>query len=80
MKTIYRIFFPVFALLEHPDAVAGSVVVAHRKLLYIEKIVATLLIAAPRISGQLKGQVDALQACRDESELNIKRKVSSNHL
>ena len=66
MKTIYRIFFPVFALLEHPDAVAGTVVVAHRKLLYIEKIVATLLIAAPRLSGQLKTQVEALAASSEE--------------
>ena len=62
MKTIYRIFFPVFALLEHPDAVAGTVAVAHRKLLYIEKIFATLLIAAPRLSGQLKTQVETLTA------------------
>ena len=60
-----------FSLLEIPDAVAGSVVVAHRKLLYFEKIVATLLIATPHISGQLKEQAESIEACRDESEPNI---------
>ena len=49
--------------------------VAHLKLIYIEKIVATLLLAAPRISGQLKSQVDALEASTDGSEF---RSVSFN--
>ena len=60
MKIVYRCFFPIFALLEHPGAVAGERVVQQRKLLYLEKLFASLLLGAPRVKSQLTGRIAEL--------------------
>ena len=43
VKTIYKVFFPVFVLLELPEAAPGNRAVAQRKLLHLEKLFASLL-------------------------------------
>jgi hypothetical protein len=60
-KTIYRVFYPVFALLEYPGAEEGQKTVAQRKLLYLEKLFASLLLAAPMLQDQLENRIDVIQ-------------------
>ena len=59
-------FFPLFSLLENVDVAAGQKVVAARKLLFIEKLFAALLLAAPRIREQMAQRIQAL---RDEGSI-----------
>ena len=61
VKTIYRVFYPIFALLEVPDMVDGQKVVAQRKLLYLEKLFAALLLATPSVRSQLANRVKMLR-------------------
>ena len=52
MKTVYQSFFPLFALLENTDHAVGKAVHGHRRLLYLEKLFAAIMLAAPRVSKQ----------------------------
>ena len=56
-KTIHREFFPIFALLESPLHAVGVRVIAQRKLLYLEKLFAALLLAGPRLQEHLKSKI-----------------------
>ena len=47
-------FFPVFALIENTEFVVGGKCIAQRKLLYLEKLFAALLLATPRVKDHLK--------------------------
>ena len=60
-KTIHRIFFPVFALLENKDAEVGKKAVAQRKLLFLEKVFAAMLLGYPRIRDQLKTRLSEME-------------------
>ena len=62
-KTVYRCFFSLFALLENPDMKAGGRVIAQRKLLYLEKLFASLLLGAPKVKDQL---LRRLQSCDEQ--------------
>ncbi len=57
MKAVHREFFPLFALIESPMHAVGVKVVAQRKLLYLEKMVASLLLATPKIKLQLNNRI-----------------------
>lgn len=61
VKTVHRVFFPLFCLLENTDLVAGGKVFAQRKLLYLEKLFAALLLAAPRVKDQLRARLAQLR-------------------
>ena len=54
---MHKAFFPLFALLETDMAIAGEKVVAQRKLLYLEKLMGSLLVATPRLSDQLDARI-----------------------
>ena len=76
VKAVHREFFPMFALLESPLHSTGVKVVAQRKLLYLEKLVASLLLATPRVRLQLDNRIiDLKQELSGEiSEDDCKRK------
>jgi hypothetical protein len=61
VKAVHRSFFPLFALLETPIHVVGAKVVAQRKLLYLEKLIASLLVATPRLKDQLVVRIQQLK-------------------
>lgn len=65
--------------------VAGAKVVAQRKLLYLEKLIASLLVAAPRLQDQLVGRIQEVKGLIDGDEegnalLLSKRKILLNIL
>ena len=60
VKAVHRAFFLLFALVESPLHATGVRQVAQRKLLYLEKLFASLLIATPRIRDQLRQRVVAI--------------------
>ena len=63
LTLVHRHFFPIFALLEMTGAPSlGSNVKVQRKVLYMEKICATLLLLTPEI---MPGLVTALEGARD---------------
>lgn len=62
-------FFPIFALLDVQNPVAGQRVVAQRKLLYIEKLFAAILLGSPRFKSQLADRVSAIEG---EVEMHMK--------
>ena len=68
VKVVHRSFFPVFALLENPDGKVGDKVVVQRKLLYLEKLFASLLLGAPRIKAQLRSRIASLEASAAEAK------------
>lgn len=67
VKTVHRVFFAVFSLLENPDSKSGDRVVAQRKLLFLEKLFASLLLGAPKVKEQLKNRIKELQGQDAES-------------
>jgi hypothetical protein len=69
-KTVHRIFFPILAMLDSAAPKAGDRVVAQRKLLYIEKLFAAILLGAPRFKSQLAERVKSLQIEVDKLMLN----------
>ena len=52
--SVYRKFFPIFALLETTTVEVGKEIQGHRKVLHVEKIVAALLLLRHRISARAK--------------------------
>ena len=60
MKAVHRVFFPVFALIENTEFVVGGKCIAQRKLLYLEKLFAALLLATPRVKDHLKVKLQSL--------------------
>ena len=60
----------MFSMLEAGNPAVGDSVVAQRKLLYIEKLFAALLLAAPRIRLQLEDKIRRLQSATDEASTN----------
>ena len=60
VKAVHQVFFPVFALIENMDFVVGGKCIAQRKLLYLEKLFATLLFATPRVKEHLKVKLQSL--------------------
>ena len=58
---MHRAFFPLFALLETSIHVPGAKVVAQRKLLFLEKLIASLLVAAPRLKDQLQARIESVK-------------------
>jgi hypothetical protein len=69
VKAVHRAFFPLFALVESPLHATGVRQVAQRKLLYLEKLFASLLIATPRIRDQLRQRVVDIQQAIDEDSI-----------
>ena len=61
MTAVHRAFFPLFALLENPISIVGAKVVAQRKLLFLEKLIASLLLATPRIKEQLNQRISSIE-------------------
>jgi hypothetical protein len=61
VKTIHRAFFALFALVENDGGIVGETILAQRKLLYLEKLFASLLLGAPLIRDQLRSRLLALQ-------------------
>jgi hypothetical protein len=61
VKTVYQQFFPLLALLENTNHQVGANVLGHRKMLYLEKLFATLLLASPRIQGLLQARLVELR-------------------
>jgi hypothetical protein len=49
VKAVYQSFFPLFALLENTDHAVGKPVHGHRRPLYLEKLFAAVMLAAPRV-------------------------------
>ena len=68
MKALHRSFYPLFALLENPGASVGDRVVQQRKLLFLEKLFASLLLGSPRIKSQLNSRISELSAACDDIE------------
>lgn len=56
---VYRVFFPIFALLETTSPEEGKSVNGKRKVLHIEKMVATLLLLRHKISDRAKSSLTA---------------------
>ncbi len=68
VKAVHTNFFPLFALRENPGAPPGSRVVAKRKLLYLEKIFASLLLGSSRMKQQLVNRIlEVEQTVQDAS-------------
>ena len=71
MKTVHRVFFNIFFLLENDDWTVGSKVIVQRKLLFLEKLFASLLLGGPRVKEQLCNRIrqldDFLQAVANSS-------------
>ena len=61
--TVYRVFFPIFALLETTMVEVGKEINGMRKVLHVEKIVAALLLIRHSISARAKAclQVPSLR-------------------
>ena len=68
-KTIYRVFYRVFALIEYPGAAVGQKTVAQRKLLYLEKLFGALLLAGPMLRDQVENSINVI-AGRVEAPLS----------
>ena len=65
LTLVYRAFFPVFALLEFTGSPAlGSTVRLQRKVLYMEKVFATLLLLGTTVRHQLEGALQRHPAGR----------------
>ena len=50
LLAVYRMFFPIFALIEVTLAEEGKEIRGHRKVLHIEKMVAGLLLIRHKVS------------------------------
>ena len=66
VKSVHRAFFPIFALLESPLHAIGVRVVAQRKLLYLEKLFAALLLAAPKLKEQFHNKILQVQSAIEQ--------------
>ena len=67
------------ALLENSSPVDGQKVVAFRKLLYLEKLFASLLLAFPRVSDQLAARVSQLSSSTDRESVILHSLLSGLH-
>ena len=62
VHTVFKVFFPIFANVESTsEPRAGSLAVCSHKLLFHEKVIASLLLAAPRVEAELLSGVAAGQ-------------------
>ena len=61
VKTVYKQFFALFVLLEHPAVRSGENVVGQSKLLYLEKLLASLLLARRNVLQHLTSRLDQLR-------------------
>ena len=87
MKTVYQSSFPLFALLENTDHAVGKAVHGHRRLLYLEKLFAAIMLAAPRLKqqaaerlqqmGDLPPSSDADEQRRRDTYMEILRGIDS---
>jgi hypothetical protein len=67
VKTVYRAYFPIFAVLENIDELhAAGTIIAQRKLLYLEKLFASILLGAPQLRAQLRTRVQQLRRLAPE--------------
>jgi hypothetical protein len=62
---VHREFFPLFALVENDCAGVGDAILAQRKLLFLEKLFASMLLGAPLVRDHLKARLRAEQATAD---------------
>ena len=77
LAVVYRAFFPVLSILETVgEPVVGTALRCHRKVLYLEKLVAALLLAAPDVRQQLDLKVSTLQSRMQSIQAGS---ASSNH-
>ena len=60
LLAVYRAFFPLFAVLETTSLESGRVLNGKRKLLYIEKIVAALLLLRHKVSDRAQSAIAGL--------------------
>ena len=58
VSAVYRMFFPIFALLEVTTAECGREIRGHQKLLHIEKMVAALLLIRHKVSARADGYLN----------------------
>ena len=57
LMAVYRMFFPIFALLEVTTAEAGREIRGHRKILHMEKMVAALLLVRHKVSDRAQSYI-----------------------
>ena len=62
VKTLHKVFFAIFALLENSVSQVGQEVVAQRESVYLETLYAALLLAPPRLRAQLNNKVADMAA------------------
>lgn len=62
VKTVHRLFFPIMALLENDMPQEGQKALAQRKLLYLEKLFAALLLGSGKFRNQLDDRVKSVEA------------------
>ena len=65
-------YFPIFALVETTTPATGDKCVGHRKLLYLEKLFAALLLAAPNVRVQQQQRCDSLVSSTQAPNANAK--------
>ena len=80
VKTVHRVFFPLLALLEFPDCKAGDRLVAQRKLLFTEKLFASLLLGAPRLKNQLNSRAAELRAASTSPDFSDANRLLLKYL
>lgn len=77
---MHRAFFPLFALLETSIHVPGAKVVAQRKLLFLEKLIASLLVAAPRLKDQLQARIESVKVVVADDSIDSARLIKNKKL
>ena len=78
---VFRTFFPLFAILDHTGMPAlGSTLRTTRKVLYLEKLMAALLLCAPAVRASLNTAISNARTpgSQDSSHTVDKRKQNSN--
>ena len=75
MKTIHRVYFPVFSLLETSTPAAGDRCVGHRKLLYLEKLFAAILLAAPAVRLLIRSRIQGLESGRENMAASLRTRL-----
>ena len=71
LHVVYRAFLPLFALLECTgQPVVGDELCAQRRVLYLEKLVAALLLAAPALRGRIEETRPTYKGSRNVTTIN----------
>jgi hypothetical protein len=71
---VYQSFFLSFARLENTDHAVGKAVHGHRRLLYLEKLFAAIMLAAPRVKQQAVERLQQMGDLPPSSDVDEQRR------